>query len=215
MKNYFITGLVVLLPVTITIFLFIFLFNFFTAPFAGFVKEFLTANILFSSLPEAMLQLISQILTLGIFFIFTVLLGIFGRWLFVNYLIDLSEKVLQKIPFIRSLYNMSKDVISTLFRSQSDSFKQVVLVPYPNKDTLSIGLITKNNLEGLGSTDDQSFCFVFIPCTLNPSSGFMMMFNKNEIIYLDTKVEQAFKYIISCGVIDISLNLAESKGDNA
>ena len=131
----------------------------------------------------------------------------FGRWLFLDHLIRASEKLVKRIPFISSLYNMSKDVINTLFATTNNSFKQVVLVPYPNQQTLCMGLITREDLKGLGSKSDLDFIAVFVPCTPNPTSGFLMMFKKENILFLEMRVEDAFKYIISCGVTNVSMDL--------
>lgn len=206
MKKYFLTGLAVLLPVTLTILLVLFIFNLLTEPFAGLVKGLLSHNHILEKTPEKLQQIISQMIILLILFFFTVLLGIVGRWLIIHYLIHATEKILQRIPFISNVYNTCKDVIKTLFTSKNNSFKQVVLAPYPNASTYCIGLVTRDNMVGLGSQNDDTLIGVFVPCTPNPTSGFLMMFKKNELIYLNMSVEDAFKYIISCGIVNVSFN---------
>jgi uncharacterized membrane protein len=210
MKNYFFTGLAVLLPVAITIFLVVTLFNLLTEPFAGIARDILSRYHNLDHIPEKLLHLLSQVIILILLFSTTILLGLFGRWLFVDYAIRLSERLVERIPFISSLYNMSKDVIKTLFASSNSSFKQVVLVPYPNAETHCMGLVTRNDMEGLGSHNDPDLLAVFVPCTPNPTSGFLMMFKRNEIIFLDMKVDDAFKYIISCGVVNVPMNIQKS-----
>jgi len=204
MKKYFLTGLAVLLPLTLTLILLVFVFNILTEPFASIIKNLLSQNHLLEKIPDRLQHIISQIIGLGILFFFTILLGFIGRWLFINYMIKITEKLVQKIPFIRTVYNTCKDVIETLFTTENKSFKQAVLVPYPNFNTYCIGLITRDDMKGLGSKVDEDLIAVFIPCTPNPTSGFLTMFYKKDLIFLEMKVEEAFKYIISCGVISVS-----------
>lgn len=214
MKKYFLTGLAVLLPVTITLFFVVFIFNLLTEPFIGII------NVLFSEqhlklLPDSILKIVSQLAILAALFIFTLFIGFIGRWLIIHFIIHLTEKLVTKIPVISPVYNTCKDVIKTIFGTSNQSFKQVVLVPYPNITTHCIGFITRDNMKGLGSVADESFVSVFVPCTPNPTSGFLMMFKRSEIIYLEMSVEEAFKYIISCGVIPVPFdtkNIIEVQG---
>ncbi len=203
MKKYFLTGLAVLLPVTLTILIVVFVFNLLTEPFAGLIKGLLSYNYLLAKIPDKIQEFISQFIILIVLFFFTVLLGIFGRWLFIHYIIRGIERAVQRIPFIRAVYNTCKDVIKSLFASENNSFKQVVLVPYPNTTILCLGFITRTDMKGLGSRSDDDLIAVFVPCTPNPTSGFLVMFKKSDLIFLDMKVEEAFKYIISCGVIPV------------
>lgn len=181
----------------------VFVFNLLTEPFAGLIKEIFSHHHFLEKTPEKFQQVLSQIIILILLFFFTVFLGIVGRWLLINYILRISERLVQRIPFIRAVYNTCKDVIKTLFATQNKSFKQVVLAPYPNADTYCLGFLTRDNMRGLGSPSDEELIAVFIPCTPNPTSGFLMMFKKEELIYLNMKVEEAFKYVISCGVITI------------
>lgn len=108
---------------------------------------------------------------------------------------------MRKIPIVRSIYRTSEDVVKTIFTSKTNSFKQVVAVRFPHHDTYSIGLITRENIPGLKETKHEDSVAVFVPTTPNPTSGFLVMYKPEDLIYLDMKVEDAFKYIISCGVI--------------
>lgn len=204
MKKYFLTGLAVLLPVTITLLFVIFFFNLLTEPFTGIIESFLDENSILHKLPIPILKIFSQIFILLILFGFTLFIGFIGRWLVINFMIGLTEKLVTRIPVISPVYNTCKDVIKTIFGTTNESFKQVVLVPYPDPHVYCIGLVTRTEMMGLGSRSDHQLVSVFVPCTPNPTSGFLMMFDKNEIIHLDMSVENAFKYIISCGVIPVS-----------
>ncbi len=205
MKRYFITGLVILLPLALTIAIVAFIFNLLTEPFAGIVNAILGHYGLLENgflwLSAAQLQhFVSQVLILILLFFFTIGLGFVARWFFFHYLLRFWDYVLHRIPLISSIYKTSQDVIKTMFTSKNQSFKQVVMVRFPNSDTYSIGLVTRDNLPGL-TQDSGNLTAVFVPTTPNPTSGFLMMYKETDLIYLDMRVEDAFKYIISCGVI--------------
>lgn len=210
MKKYFVTGLVILLPLAVTILLVSFLFNLLTEPFVGLVQSSLEHGVgkraggFFGS--QQFIRLLSQILILAVLFAVTVALGILTRWLFVHSLLRFGEYILQKIPFISSIYGMVKDVINTVFGSGKGGFKQVVLVPYPKAGTYSIGFVTQDALALVREAAATTMVAVFVPTTPNPTSGFLVMFDPNDVIFLDMKIEDAFKYIISCGVIAAPMN---------
>lgn len=206
MKKYFITGLVILLPVALTIVVVAFFFNLFTDPFVGGVKAVFERYNLFTTgflfLSASQLQIfLGKILVLMLIFAFTLGLGIIARWFFFNAIIDFTNYIVQKIPLVRSIYKTSQDVIQTIFTSDTRSFKQVVLVKFPNPATYSIGLVTREDIPAFSESGLKNTVAVFVPTTPNPTSGFLIMFDPAELIYLDMTVEDAFKYIISCGMI--------------
>lgn len=206
MKKYFITGLVILLPLALTLALVIFVFNLLTQPFAGIVEaildhyQVLQNGFLFLSAQQVQ-EYISQIIILVFLFFFTVLLGYITRWFFIHYLLRFGEQFFLRIPFISSIYNACKDVIKTIFTSQTSSFKQVVLVQFPNENNYCIGLVTGTHFPTLNQYLEKKMVSVFVPTTPNPTSGFLVLFEETDLIYLNMKVEDAFKYVISCGVI--------------
>lgn len=206
MKRCFITGLVILLPVTLTIAIVLFIFNLLTVPFLGIVKAVFDHYGLFQNgflflNAEQVENLVAQLLILVSLFFITIGLGFIARWFFFHAMIRFAEYVTFQIPLVSTIYKTSKDVIKTIFTSETKSFKQVVLVRFPNPETYSIGLITREEIPGLKGTDYKEAVAVFIPTTPNPTSGFMVMYKRQDLIYLDMKVEDAFKYVISCGVI--------------
>jgi uncharacterized membrane protein len=149
-------------------------------------------------------KLFSQIIILILLFFVTVSLGIIARWFFFHYLVRLWEQILAKIPFISGIYKTCQDIIYTLFVSSSNSFKKVVLVPFPSPNSHAIGLVT-NDIPEINKKGP--YVAVFVPTTPNPTSGFLMIFDEKDLVYLDMKVEEALKYVISCGVIPTSLNI--------
>ena len=216
MRRYFITGLVLLLPLALTIAIVVFIVNFFTNPFVGAVKGALEQlglfdkGFLFLSAEQVQFYF-SRFIIILLLFGFTVLLGMLTRYVVTNYFIRLGEYIFHRIPIVRSIYKTSKDVISTIFADKTKSFKQVVLVPFPNADTYSLGLVTRDEIQDLTDQKKGNFIAVFVPTTPNPTSGFLMMFDPKEVIFLDMKVEEAFKYIISCGVILTPFKKAQFK----
>jgi uncharacterized membrane protein len=210
-KKYFITGLVILLPLALTIAIVMFIFNLLTVPFLGIVKAVFDRYNLFEEgsfllNADQIQNLLAQFLILISLFFIAIGLGFIARWFFFKTLIKFAEYIVRRIPLVRTIYKTCQEIIKTIFTSKTNSFKQVVLVRFPNPDTYSIGLITREEIPGLADTPHADSVAVFVPTTPNPTSGFMIMFKRADLIYLDMKVEDAFKYIISCGVISPPFN---------
>lgn len=216
MKKHFITGLVILLPVTLTFFFVAFVFNLLTNPFVGLVQSiFHNFNVFESGFwifdAQQVQEYASKICTVIFLVSFTILLGAVARWYFINSFLSLWNYILHRIPFVNVIYKTCQDVINTIFSSKSSSFKQAVLVPFPHKESRSIGFVTCDDLPPLLPGEEKTIT-VFVPTTPNPTSGFLVFFAEKDLLYLDMKVEDAFKYIISCGVLPTTLNVI-SKSD--
>lgn len=206
MKKHFITGLVILLPVALTIAIVAFIFNLLTVPFLGIVQTVFNRYHLFEHGfiflgPTQIQNLVAQLLILVCLFFFAVGLGFIARWFFFKTVLNFSEYIVKKIPFVSSIYNTCQDVINTLFTSKTKSFKQVVLVPFPSANTYSIGFITNEEIPRFNLSDTVGLIAIFVPTAPNPTSGFLMLYKPDDLIYLDMRVEDAFKFIISCGMI--------------
>lgn len=206
MRKYFVTGLVILLPLALTIAIATFVVNFLTTPFVGFVKELLThlglpnKGFLFLG-PNQVLHFGSQFLILILLFAFTLILGAFARWFFFHSILKMSDYVIHRIPFINKIYKLFQDVVQTIFVDQSESFKQVVIVPFPTREAKSIGLVTRRAPKAVKNAVEEPLVAVFVPTTPNPTSGFLCMYKAKDLIYVDMSVEDGIKFIISCGVI--------------
>ncbi|MCB1084867.1 MAG: DUF502 domain-containing protein [Chlamydiia bacterium] len=206
MKKYFITGMVILLPLAVTIAIVVFIVNFLTKPFIGMVADFLKKNgfvnkgFLFLT-PEQVILYGSKLLILICLFIFTLLLGLIARWFFFKALIGLSDKVLHRIPLVNKVYMTTQEIIKTIFVTDKNSFKQVVMVPFPKDGAYVIGLVSRESPKMCSEKAGGELLSVFVPTTPNPTSGYLLMYKKEEIIPLDLRPEQAIKYIVSCGVI--------------
>lgn len=207
MKKYFFTGLALLLPLAVTIGIVVFLVNLLTTPFLGITQTFLEHLNLFQSGflfldKEQIIFIFSQILILVILFIGTILLGMLTRWVVVNYFLNLGDGLIQRIPLINTIYKASREMIGGIFSPGKRSFKRVVMVPFPHSDSLGIGFVTHEEVQGPGG---KKLIAVFIPTTPNPTSGFLMFFTEDKTIPIDMSVEDALKYTISCGVVSAEL----------
>jgi len=206
MKKYFITGLVILLPLAVTIAVLVFLINFLTQPFVGMVSSVLShwniinRGFLFLS-PEQVVKYGSQLLILIVLFFVTLGLGVVARWFFINTLFSIGDKILHRIPIVNTVYKTSQDIIKTLFVSDKNSFKQVVMVPFPRPGIYVIGLISRASPETCSKAIGEELISVLVPTTPNPTTGFLLMFKKEDLIYIDMRPEDAIKYVVSCGVI--------------
>lgn len=206
MKKHFITGLVILLPLAVTVVILGFLVDLLTAPFMGvteaILEQFSIAKTGILFLTGAQVKYYGgKILVLLALFAFTVFLGIIGRWFFFHWLFRVGDFILHKIPLVNKVYKTSQEVIKTIFASNAQSFKKVVMVPFPLNKAFCIGLVSSTAPKECKESANENLVSVFVPTTPNPTSGYLLMYREEDIIYLDMKVEDAIKLIISCGVI--------------
>lgn len=151
------------------------------------------------------LEVVSRIFILCAIIFIVFLTGVLGRMFLLDYLSQLGEYIIHRIPIISTIYKSIHEIVNTLFAKpkevEGEAYSRVVLVPYPHSETLSIGLITKGNLPEDSDPDHRKLVSVFVPGTPNPSMGFMLMFPRELLIPLDLTVEQALKFVVSIGVI--------------
>jgi uncharacterized membrane protein len=205
-KKYFLTGLAVLLPLVITFWIIALIVNLLTTPFQNFVEEVLRhyalADSSFHFFNQLMLGFFSKLLILITLIGGTLLIGLLGRMFLTRYIIKLSDSVMHRIPILNKVYKAVQDVITSLLQESGQAFNQVVLVPFPHQKSFSIGLITSVNEHNLESKDSEDeMLSVFIPATPNPTVGFLLLLKKSQLVYLDMKVDEALKTIISCGIV--------------
>lgn len=202
MRKYFLTGLVTLLPLAVTIWFVSFIVNFLTKPFMGIMVPLLrkiSPYALFQS--EPLIRGFSQLVILLALLALTIALGFVARRFFFKGMIKWGDSLLNKIPLVNKVYKTSKEIIKSLFASQGQSFKQVVLVPFPQSKNYSIGMITGEVPAACAKENSEERISVFIPAAPNPMTGFLLMVKKEDLIYLEMKTDEAFKYIVSCAVI--------------
>ena len=198
MRKYFITGLLILVPLAIT------------AWVLNLVISTMDQSLLLvpgSKLPSVwfgrQVPALSTIPGLGT--VLTVLIvfftGLLTNNLVGNYVVKLWEKLLQRIPIVNSLYSSVKQVSDTLFSPSGNAFRKAVLVPYPHQNSWTIAFLTRvpggdaaNHLVG-------DYVSVYVPTTPNPTSGFFLMMKRCDVVELDMSVDAALKYIVSMGVV--------------
>ena len=209
MKKYFLTGLAILLPIVLTFFILSLLVNIITKPFIGLTTYTFDYNDLFNQ-PffifdgETVLSVVSKLIVLVSLFVIIIFIGFVGELFLIRWLRHLGDFIIHRIPVINRVYKSTRDVVHTLLvrkdTGEETNFSGVVLIPFPHKNTYSIGLITNREH---GKSDDEylEYVSVFVPGTPNPTMGFMLLFKEEQIIPLNMKVDEAIKFCVSCGVI--------------
>lgn len=201
MKKYFLTGLVTLLPLAVTFWVISLVVGFLTKPFEGIVFSFLSSLPGFGHVPRAPIHLISEILILIALFFLMLFFGFIARRFFFNRLIIFGDSILYKIPLVNKVYKTSKDIVLSLFNTKNQSFKQVVLLNFPYSGCYCLGLIASDAPDTCSTSIDTEMVSVYIPTTPNPTTGYLVMCQKSDLMYLKMKAEDAIKYVVSCGVI--------------
>ena len=190
-RRYFFTGLAITAPLGITIYLSFIFINFVDSKVKNLVPEkYNPDNYLPFDIPGT--GLVVAIFSLIVIGFFTA--GIFGRF-FVN----IGENLINKLPIIRSIYNALKQIFQTILGSSSKAFREVVVIEYPRKGVWAVGFATKENKSEMAEKTNKKLINVFVPTTPNPTSGFLLMFPIDEVIYLDMTFEEASKFIVSAG----------------
>jgi len=127
--------------------------------------------------------------------------GIIATNILGERLVRWSELLLDKIPLVRSIYNMSKQIIQTVVSADSQAFRKVVLIQYPRKGLWSLAFQTGSTSDNLSKDFGKDTISVFVPTTPNPTAGFLVVVPKDEILELSVSSEDALKYIVSLGVM--------------
>ena len=192
LRKYLIAGLLVWLPLAATVVI------------LKLVIDLLDKIILILPLeyrPEALFGF--SIPGFGLFIAVCVLLltGMLAANLLGRELVLLWEKTLNRIPVVRSIYNAVKQISFTLLSSKGRSFRKVVMAEYPRKGIWSIGFLSNDHVDMEVNSLDSDMLAVFLPTTPNPTSGFILLFPREDVIELDMSVEEGFKFIISIGVV--------------
>ena len=186
LRNYFITGVVVLIPIGFTLYLSKFLINISTR----LIPSGINPNTYLSfAIPG--LEII-----LTVFFI-TIVGGLSLSFLGKKFL-QIIDDLFKRIPILRTIYSALGQMTES-FTNQEGNKKSVVLVEYPRKGSWAVGFATKENTGEIKDKTNKNLLNVFVPTTPNPTSGFLLMFPKDDVIYLDMSFEEASKFIVSAG----------------
>ena len=192
LRKYLIAGLLVWIPLAATLFI------------AGLVINLMDMSIQF--LPENFQPENLWGFTLpGMGLIFTVIILIITGALVSNLLgrklVDVWEGILGRIPLVKNVYNALKQITTTLLAHDNKAFRKVVLVQFPDKDMWSMGFLTNPEIRIDSERFDEDMVAVFISTTPNPTTGFLIIVPKKEVIEVELSIEEAFKMIMSIGVV--------------
>ena len=189
-RNYFITGIVVLIPIGITVYFTLFLI---TISSKILPNEINPNHYLPYNIP-------------GLEILISLFLITFIGWLSLSFLgkkfLNIFNHLLKKIPILRTIYSAIGQMTETFTKNDAKK-KNVVLVEYPRKGSWAVGFATKENSGQISVKTKKELINVFVPTTPNPTSGFLLMFPKEDIIYLDLTFEEASKFIVSAGTSDV------------
>ena len=186
LRNNFIAGVVVLIPIGITVYLTLFITKISSKILP---KELNPNHYLPYDIP-------------GVEIIISIILITFIGWLSLSLigkkLLEIFNNILKRIPILRTIYSAFVQMLD-IFNKSDENKKNVVLVEYPRKGSWAVGFATKENKGEISKKSKQNLVNVFVPTTPNPTSGFLLMFPKEEVIYLDMSFEEASRFIVSAG----------------
>ncbi|MFV0340816.1 MAG: DUF502 domain-containing protein [Parachlamydiaceae bacterium] len=204
MKKDFFAGLSLILPIVITLLIVQLLFRLLSAPFEGLTQPLMAWISSFPKLASYSTELVhfaSQLLILILLIATTIFVGFLGKIFLVDALFKLGDRLVHKIPFANKIYKAVQDVIHNLMSEEKMSFSRVVLAPFPYAESKVIGFITKDQEPFIGDLSPKKKMAVFIPGTPNPMMGFILLIPEDQLIFTELKVEEAVKFIVSCGVV--------------
>jgi len=186
LRNYFITGVVVLIPIGFTLYL--------SKILIGLSSKVLPKNIN----PNNYLPFAIPGIEIIISLIFITVVGGLSLSFLGKKILKLIDDLFKRIPLLRTIYSAISQMTET-FSKKDDDKKSVVLVEYPRKGVWAVGFATRENTTEMANKTNQKLINVFIPTTPNPTSGFLIMFPIDEVIYLNMTFEEASKFIVSAG----------------
>ena len=186
LRNYFITGVVVLIPIGFTLYL--------SKILIGLSSKILPENIN----PNSYLPFAIPGIEIIISLIFITIVGGLSLSFLGKKILKLIDDLFKRIPLLRTIYSAISQMTETFSKKDNDK-KSVVLVEYPRKGVWAVGFATRENTTEMAKKTNQKLINVFIPTTPNPTSGFLLMFPIDEVIYLNMTFEEASKFIVSSG----------------
>ena len=195
-RNVFITGLLITLPIALTYFILQFLF-----------KNLDTLSPVFTNILIAMGAPIPEgyrIPALGL--VITLLIVLTVGWFTTNFfgkrLISLGESLVEKIPFVRKIYKGSKQVVQSIAHADTSAFRKVVLLEFPRRGMLAIGFVTGSARGEVQEYTREDVLNVFVPTMPNPTSGFLVFAPPEDLTEIDMSIEDGIKYVVSGGIVD-------------
>lgn len=197
MRKNIAAGFIVLLPLLITYTIIAFVVKVITGPLEKLMTLLVglldNGTWIFSQ--QKIIYFLSSICIVTVLVAFIIFVGMIGRWVIIESLLYFSDECISKIPIINKIYRICKDITGAFFSQKSSPLKEAVLVPYPSMDQLSMGFVTAEFIHSSG----EPFVSVLVPGIPNPTVGFLCSFPKKSVTFLDMTVDDALKYLMSCG----------------
>ena len=205
-RNIFITGLLITLPIALTYFILQFLFKNLDTLSPVFTKVLIYIG---APIPEGY-----RIPALGL--VITLLIVLAVGWFTTNFfgkqMINLGESIVEKIPFVRKIYKGSKQVVQSIAHAETSAFRKVVLLEFPRRGMLAIGFVTGSALGEIQEYTREDVLNVFVPTMPNPTSGFLVFAPPEDLTEIDMSIEDGIKYVVSGGIVDTErLKLTDAK----
>ncbi len=206
-RNVFITGLLITLPIALTWFILQFLLNNFDALSPVFTNILIQLG---APIPEGY-----RIPFLGL--VVTLLIVLIVGWLTTNFfgkkVFQIGELLIEKIPFVRRIYKGSKQVVSSIAEADTSTFRKVVLIEFPRRGLLAIGFVTGESRGEVQELTRENMLNVFVPTMPNPTSGFLIFSPLEELTEVSMTIEEGIKYVVSGGLVTPPvLKIIEAKG---
>ena len=192
-RGYFLTGIIVTAPVGLTFYVSFLFIGFIDAKVRNVIPvQYHYDNILPFEIPG-----------LGLLFVFIMLtfIGFLTAGLIGRYIIKLGERIIARLPIIRSVYGALKQIFESVLKTSSKSFREVVLIEYPRKGIWAIGFITGDTKGEVKHSLKEEIVNVFLPTTPNPTSGFLLFVPRKDLKVLNMNVEEGIKMVISGGIV--------------
>ena len=193
LRGYLIAGMLITAPITITAWL--------TTTIIDFVDNRVTKLIPPRYDPETYLPFSIPGLGVIVVIIFLLLVGMLTTNFLGRFFVKIGESILDRLPVVRSLYGATKQIFETVFASQSDAFREVVLIEYPRKDIWVIGFLTGTSKGEVQKHTKDELVNVIVPTTPNPTSGFLLFVPRKDIKILNMGVEEGLKLVVSAGIV--------------
>ncbi|MEM8805709.1 MAG: DUF502 domain-containing protein [Cyanobacteria bacterium P01_G01_bin.38] len=204
LKNDLIAGLVVVIPLATTIWLTITVANWVIRSLTRFPKQLSP----FTGFHPVLVNLLNLTIAFAVPLLAILIIGLMARNIAGRWLLDVGERILQSIPLAGSVYKTLQQLLQTLLRDSKSRFRRVILVEYPRRGLWAIAFVTGSVV----STQTNGMLSVFIPTTPNPTSGWYAVVPEADVINLSISIEDAFKVLLSGGIV--GPNLAEAIQDN-
>lgn len=211
MKKYLTAGFITLLPFALTVWIVNYCFEVVTAPLLGMMESLLTAYEKSQGISlghyEILLTFLSRLLALILVFISILALGFLGRKFFFNAILNFAQKLVIRIPIIGTIFRLTKDITKAMIGTDQKSFQKTVLIPFPTQETHALGFVTGEVPESLKKMVRDAELTVFVPTSPHPVAGYVLLAPKKGIHDIDMTIEDAFKFLVTCGVSYPSKNI--------